>query len=92
MSASADRPESMGLSFFLDPRTGSSGPITFIGHTGSQAGFRAFFAFNPLTGTALIAAFNTSHESGHNQAEDNAALKSRDGFNDLREQSFSLLN
>lgn len=92
MNASSDRPESVGLSFFLDPRTVSSGPITFIGHTGSQAGFRAFFAFNPLTGTAIIAAFNTSHEAGHNEAETNAARKSRDGFNALREQSFSLLN
>ena len=92
MNASSDRPESMGLSFFLDPRTVSSGSITFIGHTGSQAGFRAFFAFNPLTGTAIVAAFNTSHEAGHNEAETNAARKSRDGFNALREQSFSLLN
>ena len=91
MNASSDRPESMGLSFFLDPRTGSSAPITFIGHTGSQAGFRAFFAFNPLTGAAIIAAFNTSHESGHNDAETNAARRSGEGFNALREQSFSLL-
>jgi CubicO group peptidase (beta-lactamase class C family) len=92
MNASSDRPESMGLSFFLDPRTVSSGSITFIGHTGSQAGFRAYFAFNPVTGTAIIAAFNTSHESGHNDAENNAARRSRDGFNALREQSFSLLH
>jgi len=92
MNASSERPESMGLSFFLDPRTVSSGPITFIGHTGSQAGFRAFFAFNPVTGTAIIAAFNTSHEAGHNEAETNAARKSQNGFNALREQSFSLLN
>jgi hypothetical protein len=82
----------MGLSFFLDPRTLSSGPITFIGHTGSQAGFRAFFVFNPLTGTAMIAAFNTSYEAGHNETETNAARKSFAGFNALREQSFSLLN
>jgi CubicO group peptidase (beta-lactamase class C family) len=92
MNASADRPESMGLSFFLDPRTLSSGPITFIGHSGSQAGFRAFFVFNPLTGTAMIAAFNTSYEAGHNETETNAARKSFAGFNALREQSFSLLN
>jgi CubicO group peptidase (beta-lactamase class C family) len=92
MNASADRPESMGLSFFLDPRTLSSGPITFIGHSGSQAGFRAFFVFNPLTGTAMIAAFNTSYEVGHNETETNAARKSYVGFNSLREQSFSLLN
>jgi CubicO group peptidase (beta-lactamase class C family) len=91
MNASADRPESMGLSFFLAPRNGSSGSVTLVGHTGSQAGFRAFVEFNPLTGTAIIAAFNTSHESGHNETENNAASRSRDGFNALREQSFSLL-
>jgi len=87
MNTSADRPESMGLSFFLAPR----GSVTFIGHTGSQAGFRAFLEFNPLNGTAIIAAFNTSHESGHNETENNAAQRSRDGFNALREQSFSVL-
>jgi CubicO group peptidase (beta-lactamase class C family) len=91
MSTSSERPESMGLSFFLDPRPGSSGSITFIGHTGSQAGFRAFLELNPLTGTAIIAAFNTSHESDHNETETNAARRSRDGFNALRERSFSLL-
>jgi len=87
MNTSAERPESMGLSFFLAPR----GSITFVGHTGSQAGFRAFLEFNPQTGTAIIAAFNTSHESGHNDTETNAERQSRDGFNALREQSFSLL-
>jgi CubicO group peptidase (beta-lactamase class C family) len=80
--------ESMGLSFFLAPR----GAVTFIGHTGSQAGFRAFLEFNPQTGTAIIAAFNTSPESGHNEAENNAAQRSREGFNALRELSFSVLN
>ena len=87
MNTSSDRPESMGLSFFLAQR----GSVTFIGHTGSQAGFRAFMEFNPKTGTAIIAAFNTSHESGHNETEDKAAEKSRDGFNALRQQSFDLL-
>jgi CubicO group peptidase (beta-lactamase class C family) len=84
---SAEHPESMGLSFFLDPR----GVTTFIGHTGSQAGFRAFLEFNPQTGTAVIAAFNTSHESGHNDAENSAAAKSQEAYRELREQSFSLL-
>ena len=83
--------QSMGLSFFLDPRTLPSGTITFVGHTGSQAGFRAFLEFQPLTGRAVIAAFNTSHDSGHNEAENKAARRSRDGYNALREQSFELL-
>src|SRR5262245_35479637 len=88
MNTSADRPESMGLSFFLAPR----GALTFIGHTGSQAGFRAFIEFNPKTGTAIIAAFNTSHESGHNEAENKAAQRSREGFDALRQLSLSSLN
>src|SRR5262245_36735590 len=91
MNTSSDRPEAMGLSFFLAPRNLSSGSVTFIGHTGSQAGFRAFLEFNPVDGTAVIAAFNTSHESGHNETETNAERKSREGFNALRERSFSLL-
>jgi len=91
VSTSAERPESMGLSFFLDPRALSSESIMFIGHTGSQAGFRSFFEFNATNGHAIIAAFNTSHESGHNEAENKAAQRSRDGFNALREQSFGLL-
>jgi hypothetical protein len=40
---------------------------------------------------AIIAAFNTSHESGHNETENKAEQKSRGGFNDLREQSFNLM-
>lgn len=49
---------SMGLSFFLlgtDDRR-------LIGHTGSQAGFRSFFYFNPKTTAAVIAVFNTTAE------------------------------
>ena len=91
VNTTPDHLQSMGLSFFLDPRTLPSGKITFVGHTGSQAGFRAFMEFNPLTGRAVIAAFNTSHDSGHNEAENKAARGSRDGYNALREESFQLL-
>jgi CubicO group peptidase (beta-lactamase class C family) len=88
---SGERPEYMGLSFFLDTRTSPARTITFVGHTGSQAGFRAFLEFNPQTKRAVIAAFNTAHADGHNAAETEAAQKSRDGYNSLREQSFDLL-
>jgi CubicO group peptidase (beta-lactamase class C family) len=91
VNESADHPEFMGLSFFLDPRTSSSATTTFIGHTGSQAGFRAFLEFNPETGRAIIAAFNTSHSEGHNDAENAAAERSHEGYRVLREQSFDLL-
>jgi CubicO group peptidase (beta-lactamase class C family) len=91
VNESAEHAEYMGLSFFLDPRASSSGKTTFIGHTGSQAGFRAFLEFNPQNKRAVIAAFNTSHAEGHNQAEDAAAQRSHEGYRVLREQSFDLL-
>ena len=91
VNTSPDHQQWMGLSFFLDPRTLPSGSITFIGHTGSQAGFRAFMEFNPSNGRAVIAAFNTSHDSGHNEKEDRAAQKSYQAYNALREKSFELL-
>ena len=89
--AEPDHLQSMGLSFFLDSRRLPSGTITFIGHTGSQAGFRAFLEFNKSNGRAVIAAFNTSHDSGHNEAEDKAAQRSFDGYRALRENSFELI-
>jgi CubicO group peptidase (beta-lactamase class C family) len=51
--------DGMGLSFFIHPR----GEATIIGHTGSQAGFRAFLYFNPKTRNAVIAAYNTTNYS-----------------------------
>jgi len=50
--------ESMGLSFFV-VRTGRT---ELIGHTGSQAGFLAFFYLNPENGKAVMAAFNTDSD------------------------------
>ena len=46
----------MGLSFFGIRRDG----VTYIGHTGSQAGFRAFMYFDPTKRTAVLVAFNTT--------------------------------
>ena len=91
MDTTPDHLEYMGLSFFLDQRTGASGTTTFIGHTGSQAGFRAFVEFNPADRKAVIAAFNTSHASGHSETETDRVRRSRDGFNRLREQAFGIL-
>jgi len=50
--------ESVGLSFFVVRR----GAATFIGHTGSQAGFRAFMYLNPANGKAIVAAFNSASD------------------------------
>jgi len=47
----------MGLSFFII----GDGADRVLGHTGSQAGFRAFFFFSPRTRTAVIAAYNTTN-------------------------------
>jgi CubicO group peptidase (beta-lactamase class C family) len=47
----------MGMSFFVRDRNGQR----ILGHTGSQAGFRSFFYFDPVNGTAVIAAFNTTN-------------------------------
>ena len=51
--------QSIGLSFFILDRGGT----TILGHTGSQAGFRSFFYFNPATSTGVIAAFNTTNSA-----------------------------
>jgi CubicO group peptidase (beta-lactamase class C family) len=47
----------MGLSFFIRDRNGQR----ILGHTGSQAGFRSFFYFDPANGAAVIAAFNSTN-------------------------------
>ena len=49
----------MGLSFFIRDRNGQR----ILGHTGSQAGFRAFFYFDAKNGSAVIAAFNSTNVS-----------------------------
>ena len=51
--------EWMGLSFFVLDRGGQK----ILGHTGSQAGFRSFYYFDPLTQTGVIAVFNTSNSA-----------------------------
>ena len=50
--------EWMGLSFFVLDRRGTR----ILGHTGSQAGFRSFYFFNPVNKSAVIAVFNTTTE------------------------------
>jgi CubicO group peptidase (beta-lactamase class C family) len=47
----------MGLSFFII----GEGDSRVLGHTGSQAGFRAFFFFSPRTRTGVIVAYNTTN-------------------------------
>lgn len=54
--AAAD--QHMGFSFFIR----GTGNSRIIGHTGSQAGFRSFYYFNPATSAAVIAVFNSTNE------------------------------
>jgi CubicO group peptidase (beta-lactamase class C family) len=51
--------EWMGLSFFVLDRSGQR----ILGHTGSQAGFRSFYYFDPVRQTGVIAVFNTSNSA-----------------------------
>ena len=56
----------MGLSFFGAKRDG----VTYMGHTGSQAGFRAFMYFDPTKHTAILVAFNTTKSRSTQGARD----------------------
>lgn len=78
--ATADVPaDSMGLSFFVLWRHGTR----FLGHTGSQAGFRSFFYLNPATRAGVIAAFNTSNYA---HPRESAA-----GFRAIRDSALTLI-
>jgi CubicO group peptidase (beta-lactamase class C family) len=70
--------EEVGLSFF----TVRHGGATFVGHMGSQAGFRAFLYLNPRTGDAVIANFNTRNDA-HPDASARGLLVVRDAALDL---------
>ena len=84
-------PEYMGLSFFLYPRGSGSNAVTLVSHTGHQAAFRTFLVFNPHTGRALIAAFNTARDEGATPAAQDAYRKSSRGFDSLVEQALEAL-
>lgn len=55
----------VGLSFFIDRESGRR----VIGHTGSQANFRAFLAFDPEKRTGYVMVFNTSVDDGPDPGE-----------------------
>jgi CubicO group peptidase (beta-lactamase class C family) len=50
--------DAVGLSFF----SLRHGQTVFVGHTGNQAGFRAFLFLNPKSGAGVIAAVNTDSD------------------------------
>jgi CubicO group peptidase (beta-lactamase class C family) len=78
-SADSLHGEWMGLSFFVTRLDGAR----IVGHTGSQAGFRAFFYWNPENRTAVIAAFNTSNDVTPRQ--------SAEGYRTLRAAAWEML-
>ena len=60
----------IGLSFFVLDRNGQR----ILGHTGSQAGFRSFYYFDPVTQAGVIAVFNTTNSAAPaSQRQMNAA-------------------
>lgn len=79
MSATAPPTEWMGMSFFVLDVQGTR----LIGHTGSQAGFLAFFYLNPANKKAVIAAFNTASD------DDSEGRKS--AFSQIRDRALELL-
>jgi CubicO group peptidase (beta-lactamase class C family) len=72
-------PDSVALSFFVMHRA----QRRFIGHTGSQAGFRSFFYIDPETKNGVIAAFNTSNDVHPD--------RSAAGFNAVRDAALAML-
>ncbi|MGH7566742.1 MAG: serine hydrolase domain-containing protein [Gemmatimonadota bacterium] len=55
----------VGLSFFIDRESDRR----VIGHTGSQANFRAFLSFDPQKRTGYVMVFNTSVDDGPDPGE-----------------------
>jgi CubicO group peptidase (beta-lactamase class C family) len=74
----AGHAETMGLSFFLV----RDGDHSVIGHTGSQAGFRAFFYFQPQRQTAVILVFNTANSTADERA--------RSAFDDMIRAAYAV--
>lgn len=63
--------DSVTTSFFVKHAAGTR----LIGHTGSQRGFRAFFYLEPVSGTAVVAAFNTAPADEQSAHPDIAAIR-----------------
>jgi CubicO group peptidase (beta-lactamase class C family) len=84
-------PSSMGLSFFLFPRGLGKDAVTLVGHTGHQAGFAAFFVFNPRTGRAVITVVNTVHADEDTPVAKREYEESEKRFSALMEQAIGTI-
>lgn len=71
--------EAFGLSFYLYRR----GPVTVVGHTGEQSGFRSFVYLNPETGAGVIGVLNTVNAA--------RADRSNAGWSALTQQAVELV-
>ena len=64
--------ETLAIPYLKDVRlalnVASTRVVLLEGHTGSQAGFRAFFYFQPLKQTAVILVFNTANQAAGEEA------------------------
>ncbi|MBX3147653.1 MAG: beta-lactamase family protein [Gemmatimonadales bacterium] len=65
--------DSIGLGFFIREHNG----VRLVGHTGSQAGFRAFFYVDPVRKAGMIAAFNTAPSGDARNPTDEGPAKPR---------------
>lgn len=70
----------MGMSFFSGTANGTS----IVGHTGTQAGFRSFFYWNPATRVAIVAAFNTIDYADNTKYESGFKIVRDAGWEVLR--------
>jgi len=84
-------PASMGLSFFLFPRGSGDDAVTFVGHTGHQAGFAAFFLLNPKNGKAVIAGFNTVAAWGEKPAAQKRFVEGQQSLSALMEAAMAAI-
>lgn len=84
-------PASMGLSFFLFPRGSGDDVVTFVGHTGHQAGYAAFFLLNPKNGKALIADFNTVAAWGEKPAAQKRFAEGQQSLSALMEAAMAAI-
>lgn len=85
------QPVSVGLSCFLYPRGTGDSKITFVSHSGHQAGFMALFVLNPKNGRAIIIAANSVHGSGESPVAKKVFEESEQHYQTLLERAMDAI-
>jgi len=85
------QPVSMGLSFFLYPRGAGDGQVSFVSHSGHQAGFMALFFLNPRNGRAIVIAANSVHAWGESPAAKQLYEESEQHYHALQERAMEAI-